>query len=125
MMGADINGVDRTRSGRSGVLGVAIPGSGLHEASDGHVFYVAIGTAGAGFQGLLQFMRDYVASNLPLSLEHRKHFMNRVRGVPVDARREFVSEIRDVLEHRASYDNDFMGQWSKWQKSLVQMGGKL
>ena len=58
MMGADINGVDRTRTGRSGALGVPIPGSGLHEASDGHVFYVAIGMAGAGFAGLLQFMRD-------------------------------------------------------------------
>ncbi len=58
MMSADILGVDRVRSGTSGALGIPIPGTGLYGANDGHVFYVAIGSAGSGFEGLMQFMRD-------------------------------------------------------------------
>lgn len=58
MMGADILEVDRARTGGAGVFGVPIPGAGLYPAADGHVFYIAIGTAGTGFPGLMQFMRD-------------------------------------------------------------------
>jgi benzylsuccinate CoA-transferase BbsE subunit len=58
MMTADILQVDRERTAGLGVFGVSIPGIGLYEAADGHVFYVGVGTAGAGFPGLLQFMRD-------------------------------------------------------------------
>ncbi|MEE8337111.1 MAG: CoA transferase [Dehalococcoidia bacterium] len=57
MQGADINAVDRARDA-GGLLGFTMPGLGLYECSDGHVFMMASGLAGAGFQGLVDLMAE-------------------------------------------------------------------
>ncbi|MCC6238267.1 MAG: CoA transferase [Dehalococcoidia bacterium] len=58
MMTWDILGTNRERTGTRAALGVDMPGLGLHEAADGHVYMMASGTAGSGFAGLLQWMTD-------------------------------------------------------------------
>lgn len=57
MQGADINGIDRTRDA-GGLLGFTMPGLGLYECADGHVFMMASGLAGAGFSGLVDLMAE-------------------------------------------------------------------
>lgn len=56
MMFADINGVDRRRTGNAGTGPVRIPGVGLYEARDGWVYLMAGGTAGSGFDGVVATM---------------------------------------------------------------------
>jgi len=56
MMQADILGTNRERG--VPMRGLNMPGNGLHEAADGHVFLVAAGLAGAGFVGLVEFMKE-------------------------------------------------------------------
>ncbi len=56
MMQADILGTNRERG--VPMRGLNLPGLGLHEAADGHVFLVASGLAGTGFVGLLGFMQE-------------------------------------------------------------------
>ena len=58
MMTADILGTNRERTGASSALGIDLPGFGLHEAADGFVYLMAMGTAGSGFQGLLALMAE-------------------------------------------------------------------
>lgn len=54
MMQADILGTNRERG--VPMRGLDIPGLGLHETADGHVYMMASGLAGAGFQGLVELM---------------------------------------------------------------------
>jgi crotonobetainyl-CoA:carnitine CoA-transferase CaiB-like acyl-CoA transferase len=56
IMQADILGTNRERG--VPMRGLNMPGSGLHDAADGHVFLVASGLAGSGFVGLLGFMQE-------------------------------------------------------------------
>ncbi|MFN8640006.1 MAG: CoA transferase [Dehalococcoidia bacterium] len=56
MMTRDILGTDRERTGTRAALGLDMPGLGLHQAADGHVYMMASGTAGSGFAGLLEWM---------------------------------------------------------------------
>jgi len=56
MMFADINGIDRQRTGNAGTGPVRIPGVGLYEANDGWVYLMAAGTAGSGFEGVVATM---------------------------------------------------------------------
>ncbi|MDA0269556.1 MAG: CoA transferase [Chloroflexi bacterium] len=58
MQGADINGVDRARTGGTGVLPVKMPGLGVYEVDDGFVYAMCTGTAGSGFAGLVRLMTD-------------------------------------------------------------------
>jgi benzylsuccinate CoA-transferase BbsE subunit len=61
MQGADINGVDRERtggSGRAGVTGLKLPGYGVYETRDGHLFSMCMGNAGTGFPGLVELMNE-------------------------------------------------------------------
>ncbi len=54
MMQADILGTNRERGVPA--RGLDIPGLGLHETADGHVYMMASGLAGAGFAGLVELM---------------------------------------------------------------------
>ena len=56
MMQADILGTNRERG--VPLRGVSIPGTGLYETADGHVYLMASGVAGTGFVGLLRFMEE-------------------------------------------------------------------
>jgi benzylsuccinate CoA-transferase BbsE subunit len=56
MMQADILGTNRERG--VPLHGLDIPGLGLHEAVDGHVYLVASGLAGTGFPGLVGLMAE-------------------------------------------------------------------
>ena len=55
MLQADILGTNRER-GVSALGPLPLPGYGVYDAADGHVFLMAMGTAGAGFPGLVEFM---------------------------------------------------------------------
>lgn len=57
MQGADILGTDRARTGGLGALGFKMPGLGIYETTDGHVYAMCTGNAGSGFPGLVQLMR--------------------------------------------------------------------
>ena len=66
MQTADVLGVDRARTGGLGTLGIAMPGLGLYECSDGYVYMMASGVgAGSGFQGLMELM-DKTGDATPL-----------------------------------------------------------
>ena len=56
MMTADILGTNRERG--VPMRGFTIPGTGLYETVDGHVYMLASGIAGAGFVGLVSFMAE-------------------------------------------------------------------
>jgi len=56
MMQADILGTNRERG--VPMRGFTIPGTGLYETADGHVYMMASGIAGAGFVGLVSFMEE-------------------------------------------------------------------
>jgi benzylsuccinate CoA-transferase BbsE subunit len=61
MQGADINGIDRERtggSGRAGALGITLPGLGVYETKDGHIYSMCTGNAGSGFPGLVELMQE-------------------------------------------------------------------
>jgi crotonobetainyl-CoA:carnitine CoA-transferase CaiB-like acyl-CoA transferase len=61
MQGADINGVDRERtggSGRAGAIGITLPGLGVYETKDGHIYSMCTGNAGSGFPGLVELMQE-------------------------------------------------------------------
>ena len=61
MQGADINGVDRERTGgsrRAGAFGIALPGLGVYETKDGHIYSMCTGTAGTGFPGLVELINE-------------------------------------------------------------------
>jgi len=61
MQGADINGVDRERtggSGRAGAYGLTLPGLGVYETADGHIYSMCTGNAGSGFPGLVELMNQ-------------------------------------------------------------------
>ncbi|TAJ19517.1 MAG: CoA transferase [Dehalococcoidia bacterium] len=57
MQQADILGTDRGRTGGQGALGFKMPGLGIYETTDGHVYAMCTGNAGSGFPGLVQLMR--------------------------------------------------------------------
>lgn len=103
MQSADILGVDRARVGfASGTLGISLPGVGLYAASDGWVYYMAMGTAGSGFRGLLEFMRDEGAAQ-DLDEEPYAGFIsetaNRALIVQLLADPERAEETRRILDH--------------------------
>ena len=110
MMSADILGVDRVRVGGIGVLGVAIPGSGLYEAADGHAYYIAIGTAGSGFQGLLQFMRDEGAiqdlDDEPYATFIRES-MDRTQIVQLLTDPDSAARVQPLLDHIQNVIQEF------------------
>ncbi|MBT5774637.1 MAG: CoA transferase [Dehalococcoidia bacterium] len=56
MMQADILGTNRERG--VPMRGFTIPGTGLYDTADGHVYMMASGIAGAGFVGLVSFMDE-------------------------------------------------------------------
>ena len=59
MQTADVLGTDRARTGGLGTLGIAMPGLGLYECSDGYVYMMAGGVgAGSGFRGLMELMDE-------------------------------------------------------------------
>ncbi len=57
MQSADILGIDRARTGGQGALGFKMPGLGIYETTDGHVYSMCTGSAGSGFAGLVELMR--------------------------------------------------------------------
>ena len=62
MQQADILGTDRARTGGQGALGFKMPGLGIYETTDGHVYSMCTGNAGSGFPGLVQLMRTLEGS---------------------------------------------------------------
>ena len=61
MQRADINDLDRERTGGSRVtsaLGYNLPGLGVYESSDGHIYSMCTGTAGLGFSGLVALINE-------------------------------------------------------------------
>jgi benzylsuccinate CoA-transferase BbsE subunit len=61
MQGADINGVDRERtggSGRAGAIGITLPGLGVYQTKDGYIYSMCTGNAGSGFPGLVELMTE-------------------------------------------------------------------
>ncbi len=103
MQSADILGVDRARVGfASGTLGISLPGVGLYAAADGWVYYMAMGTAGSGFQGLLGFMRDEDAGG-DLDEEPYASFIaetsNRTMIVQLLADPDRAAATRALLDH--------------------------
>lgn len=56
MMTADMLGTNRERG--VPMRGFTIPGTGLYDTADGHVYMMASGIAGAGFVGLVAFMDE-------------------------------------------------------------------
>ena len=63
MQQADILGTDRARTGGQGALGFKMPGLGIYETTDGHVYSMCTGNAGSGFPGLVQLMRTLEGSS--------------------------------------------------------------
>ncbi len=57
MQQADILGTDRARTGGQGALGFKMPGLGIYDTTDGHVYAMCTGSAGSGVPGLVQLMR--------------------------------------------------------------------
>ena len=75
MQTADVLGVDRARTGGLGPLGIAMPGVGLYECSDGYVYMTAGGVgAGSGFRGLMELM-DKTGDATPLREEPLASFI--------------------------------------------------
>ena len=61
MQRADINDLDREWTGGSRVasaLGYNLPGLGVYESSDGHIYSMCTGTAGLGFSGLVALINE-------------------------------------------------------------------
>ncbi|HKS90518.1 MAG TPA: CoA transferase [Tepidiformaceae bacterium] len=58
MMYWDFQKHNRTRTGSSGALAIALPGLGEYEAADGHVFLFVPAPAGAEFPVLVDWMRE-------------------------------------------------------------------
>ncbi len=102
MMAADILGTDRERTGGRSMLGLDMPGSGLHQARDGYVFLMASGTAGSGFDGLLELMREQGAAE-DLTEEPYSSFiatsMNRNFLMQLVADERTRDEARGTLSH--------------------------
>lgn len=51
---ADILSIDRARTRGQGALGFKMPGLGIYETTDGHVYSMCTGNAGSGFGGLVK-----------------------------------------------------------------------
>ena len=58
MQNWDLQHKNRVRMGGTTALPITVPGYGLYEASDGGFCYFMVPAAGAGFPGLVQWMRD-------------------------------------------------------------------
>jgi len=54
----DFQRKNRVRTGGLGERGIPIPGLKLYESADGHIFSMATGGAGAGFEALVAWMRE-------------------------------------------------------------------
>ena len=125
MMQADILGTDRERTGGGGLMGIRMPGVGLHEASDGHVFLLGLGTAGSGFRGLLQLMDAYDGAG---DLHEEPYAtlieesMNRATIADLFNQPE-GSELIEMLAHIDGVVRDFCRQHPK--RLLYEEGQKL
>ncbi len=54
----DFQRKNRVRAGGLGERGIPIPGLKLYESANGHIFSMATGGAGAGYEGLVEWMRE-------------------------------------------------------------------
>ena len=125
MMGADINGIDRARTGDASATGARIPGIGLYATSDGWVYTMATGTAGSGFEGLLALM-DELGYQSDLREEPWASFvresMNRqflLMAMQDPAR---LAELTDKLQHVGEVLDDFFRRFPK--RDLYEIGQK-
>lgn len=123
MMFADINGIDRQRTGGTGGLAMRIPGIGLYAAADGWVYMLAAGTAGSGFQGVLATM-DTLGYQSDLREEPWATFiqesMNRALLLQAMADPEQALALARKLEHIEQVVVDCFKRYPK--RELYEIG---
>jgi benzylsuccinate CoA-transferase BbsE subunit len=116
MQAADINGVDRVRTGGAGQLPVKMPGLGVYEAADGHVYAMCAGTAGSGFAGLVGLMTE-LGYQHPLGEEPYASFirdsMTSLQIVALLQDPAQVERVRSILGEIEAVVIDFIRQHPK------------
>lgn len=114
MMTADILGTNRERG--VPMRGFSVPGTGLYEASDGHVYMMASGIAGAGFVGLVSFMEE-TGDQQDLDQEPYASFIrdsmntNFIMGMMADP--EKVAPLMGLLAHMNQVVEEFCRKHTK------------
>lgn len=124
MQQADILGADRSRTGGLGALGFKMPGLGIYETTDGHVYAMCTGNAGSGFPGLVQLMRALEGST-PLDAEPYASFiatsMNTARITVLMADPSRAPQLRDLL---AGIEAEVVAFFTRHPKETLYVRGQ-
>ncbi len=124
MQQADILGTDRARTGGQGALGFKMPGLGIYETTDGHVYSMCTGNAGSGFPGLVQLIRALEGST-PLDAEPYASFIatsmttSQIMALMEDPAR--APEVRRLL---AGIEDEVAAFFARHPKETVYVRGQ-